>query len=439
MERVLIAARGVVACRLIAHFRREGVETVSVFSEPDVEGLWVEEADYQAYLRGHTVEETYLDPSRIVEAAMDSGCEAIHPGTNFLATRPELADVAVTANVPILGVDPQALLRATDRARVRDAAGKAGLPLVPASGVLEAGDDGVAAGALLGFPLYAVAVAAGLARRVSDASELAEAVAAVRSWAGKLEGDERVYLEREVGAHRLIGTLVLVDHAGTIATLGHSDGTLRDGRFSWLEELGPEVVSHDLSARLHRGATELARRVDFVGIGRVSWMLMPDGAWYFLGFSPRLPTGFSLYEQVFGVDLIETQLRLGEGQPLGWDDVPTVADRFGIQARLLFADPRTGRRDPETLERFEFPEDANVEVGVAEGFECTPHTDPLLGLVTALAQTRQAAVVRLSDALTRAVVEGVHTNLQELVQLLGERDYWLHHVDSQTLVTRLGR
>ncbi len=439
MQRVLIANRGEIARRLIRYYAERGVETVAVFSEPDVEQPWVDEADYAVYLNGDTVAETYRHAVRVVSAALDAGCDIIHPGYCFLADDVGFATNAMNSGVVVVGADHKVLARVSHRDTLRAVAETLGIPLIPASTELALEADGYAEAAQIGVPLLVRAVAGDLVERVDDLEEIPAAVARVRSASELVHGEGRVYLERAVEHLRHCGTLVAADQHGEVAHLGTSEGSLQAGYGTWIEEMGDELVSHELQQRLGQAAVELARALEWVGVGRVRWGLDHDGGWYLLGFSPRLTIGYSLAEQLYDVDLIETQHRVLEGEPLGWEHADTHVGRHAIQLRVLHVDPQDGWSRPEGfVERLVLPEGVCSEVGTAEGQPCTPHTDPLLVKLTVSAPTRHAALVKARAALDELVVEGVSTNRDLLRKVLASEVLWLGEQDVHTLDALLG-
>ncbi len=438
--RVLIANRGEIARRLIRQYREAGVETVSVFSEPDMEQPYVEEADYSAYLNGRTVLETYLDPSRMVAVAMDAGCDAIHPGYCFLAERVEFAEMAMMANLAVIGAEPRALARAVDRFHVRQLASELGIPLIPASDPLPADSDGLSEAAQLGTPLFVKTAAGGPLRRVEHLEAVPEAVAWVRAEAMRWNGDSTVYLERAVDKLRRLGTVVASDRAHGVA-LGTTDGSVEMEGRSWMEEIGDSLVEPDLLQRLNAAAAELVHRLGWVGVARVRWAITPNGGWYLLGVSARLTTGYTLCEQVLGIDLVDLQLRLTYGDPLGFDQRDVSLARHGLQIRVLAVDPARPRQPVDgVIERLELPQGEHIvaEAGTAEGLPCTPDSDPLIAKITVTAPTRQAALVRARAALEQTIIEGVPTNREVLLALLADAEVWQGRVDVQTLPMRLG-
>ena len=440
MERVLIATRGEMAMRLIAHFREKGIETVSVFSEPDVDQPWVEEADYPVYLNGQTVEDTYLNARKVLSAAMDAGCEVIHPGYNFLAERIDFFDMAHVSNVAVIGADPKPLLEMGDALTLRRKAEKLGLPLLPGTDVVPDSSDGLAEGLVLGFPLLVKSAAAGLSQRVNGEAELVAAVASVREWSEKLSDDGRVFLTRIAQRARHVGTVVVGDRMGRVIPLGHLEGSVRAGGHSWLEEFGPGLLSEELSERLIKASVALTRSGRWLGIARVNWAIMGNSA-FLLGFSGRLTTGYSLVEQVLNIDLVEAQISVQHGEVVGFDR-PDEPERYGLQVRILHGDPANGfEREEGEITVLELPEsagDVKVEVGTAEGLLLGPLSDSLIAKITVTAPTRQSAIVRLRAVLEEVKVEGIATNRDALLDALGDSELWAGGVDSGWLVDRLG-
>ncbi len=435
VQRVLIANRGEIARRLIREFKSLGIETVSVFSEPDQGQPWVEEADYSAYLNGRTVAETYLDANRVIGVAMDAGCDAVHPGYCFLAGRLDFAELANQANMAIIGSDPRALARVVDRQSVRRVARELGIPLIPASDPISAEQDPVGIGAQLGFPLFVKTMVGDVIRRVDSLDRLAAVANEVRALGALVSGDSTIVLERAVDKLRACGTVVVADRYGSIVHLGETDGSLQYDFHSWVEEVGEALVGSTLHARLGERSVELARGLGWIGVGKVRWAITPDGGAYLLGFTPRLTTGYELAEQVHGIDLINTQFRVHIGERLGWEQADVKLERHGVQLRIFpFRAGATGAVEGE-IERLVLPtgEHLAVEAGTAEGQPCTEDTDPLLVKITVTGPTRHAALVRARAALEELVIEGVETNREFLLEILAEPSVWRGQYNTHTL------
>lgn len=432
IRRVLIANRGEIARRLIRHYREIGIESVVAFSEADAENEYLDDADYAVYLNGRSVRDTYLSPIRVVSAALDAGCEAIHPGTCFLAEHVDFYAHATNANVAIYGCDPTIIAKVMDRAHIRQVAASLDLPMIPASAPLGSDDDGRAAAAQLGFPLFAKAVAGGALARVESLEHVSEAVREVRKLAAVVTGDPRVYLERAVDDQRHVGVPIVADRHGHVVHLGCLDGSLEVRYHTWVEELGPEVVPA-VAERITAASVALARALGWVGVGKARWAVTPDGGWYLLGFSARLFAGYGLVEEVHGVDLVQTQQMALEGEPVDWDQTDATAQRHGIQLRIHHVRPDDLSRPEGSIERLVLPKGVRCDVGVEANTPMTPDSEPVILKITATAPTRQAALVKARKALDDLVVEGVVTNVPTLRRLFDDREFWEGRYDVRLL------
>ncbi len=419
LRRVLIASRGATARRLIQFYHDLGVETAACFSEPDADLSYLDDADYPVYLGGRSVEETYLSPARVIEAAMDAGCEAIHPGTCFLAEHLGFYQAANTASLAVIGADPKALAQA-DRIHLRRLARDRGIPVLPGSEALVPGDDGIAAAASVGFPLFVKSIRGRVLRRVERMDDLAGALAAVRAESPRQTGERAVYLERAVDGLRQIGVPVVGDRNGNIVALGVAEATLEHGAStSWrtgIEEFGAGITGIDPG--VEAASVDLAKALGWVAVGRVRWAVTGSGGWFLQGFSGRLTSGFDLVEAVHGVDLVETQLRCLMGRHLGWDGEDAAPEKHGIQLRIVHMDLDTGIPTAGTLERLELPEGAIT--GVDEGMALDADTEPIIAKITVVAETRAAAIARARVAIAGVIVEGVPTNVHAIDARLAE-------------------
>lgn len=439
MHRVLLAGRGELTRRLIRTFAEKGVETCTVFSEPEVEAPWVDEADYAVYLNGATVAETYLHAQRLISAAHDAGATVIHPGYCFFAERPDFIAAANAANLRVIAPDRAALERLADRFVVRRVAEQLGIPVIPASPPVPEGEDALEVAASIGLPLYVKAVAGGVVLRVDAYEELAGAIREARRRAALVTGSPAIYLSARVPDVRQIGTTVVREGGDRAYVLGHHDKSVQVGFRTWIEELGPEILPTELSARMTRDARRLVEALQIDGVVRVRWAATHAGAYWLLGVSGRLTTGYTLTEAVYGIDLVDTQIRLSMGEPLGWEGADTAPPKWGVQVRLLHVDPADGLSRPDgVLESLEIPDDVDASVGVAVGQHCTIETEPLIALMTFTGPTRQAALVKAKAALDRVRVEGVATNLTVLQRVLGDQVFWSGRYDVHVVDPHLG-
>jgi acetyl/propionyl-CoA carboxylase alpha subunit len=437
LARILIATRGEIARRLLRYYSAQGLETVLAFSEPEVDLSYMDDADYTVYLNGKTVPETYSDPSRVLSAAIDAGCDVIHPGYCFLAERMDFYQMAAGANMPVIGCIPQVLATISSRMQLREVARSVGIPLIPCSDVLPEGDDGVAYAAQMGFPLFVKAAEADCFERVEALGGLADAVARVRAEAVVQNAPDTVYLERVVESMRQLNTTVVADHHGLCMSLGSSESTIQSGYRKWVEEIGPDTLEPGLRTHLDQWAVALARALNWVSVGVVRWAVTPDGGAYLLGMSARLTTGYSLIEQLHGIDLVDAQFSTLIGKPLEWSQADTAIRKHCVQVRILHVDEQ-GKRPEGVLETLSLPEGPLLEVGCEEGQVCTENTDPLLLKMTVIGETRSEALSLLREALASVVVEGVASNLVQLRYLLAEQGFAEGNFVTSSLMGWLG-
>ena len=421
IRRVLIANRGEIARRLIRHFSDRDIETAVVFSSADAEQSYLDVCDYPVYLPGDSVAETYLHPQRVVSAALDAGCDAVHPGTCFLAEHLGFYEAARAANLPVIGANASVLPHVVNRPRLFELARGLGIPLIPHSASIPADDDGIVPAAQIGTPLFVKAVHGKVMVPALNMDAVGPSVAAARERSLLATGSDEVYVERRVDAARQIGVVVAADSHGTCVSLGITDDSIELHFCTWVEELGA-VVDAELGERLESASVRLAEAVSWVGIGKVRWSVTPSGGWYLLGFSARLTTGFNLVEAVQGVNLLDAQQAALFGEELGWESSPP--GRHGIQARIFHIDPQTSRRPAGTLTELVLPEDLDVDVGVDVGTACDAESEPLVAKLTVTAPTRHAAIVRMGAALQGIRVGGIETNLPLLRTLFSHPDLW---------------
>lgn len=432
VKRVLIANRGEIARRLITFYKGRGIESVVAFSEADAEQDYLDDADYAVYLNGRTVTDTYLSPQRVVSAALDAGCDAVHPGYCFLAEHVDFYAIATAANLGVYGCDPMLIASIMDRKRLRAIAQSLRIPTIPATDPIALDDDGVAGAAQIGFPCFVKGVAGGALARVDQLSDVASAVADVRKLAMVVSGDPAVFIERAVDDQRHIGVTVLGDRTGKVVHLGCMDGSLEVRYHTWVEELGP-TIGGALADRITKASVELAKALKWTGLGKVRWAVTPDGGWYLLGFSARLAKGYSLTEAVFDIDLLQLQAMMVEGEPIPWTQSQTSMGQHAVQIRVHHVEPYELSRPDGVITKLVLPKGVKCDVGVNEGAPCTADSEPLLVKITATGPSRHASLVKARTALEQLVIEGVDTNIPVLKALFDHPSFWDDTYDVRTL------
>jgi len=444
IRKVLIANRGEIAVRVIRACREMGIRTVAIYSEPDRLGLPVLLAD-EAYPIGPAPSrESYLRAEAIVELAVKVGADAIHPGYGFLSERAGFARLCRDAGVTFIGPSPEAIDAMGSKVESRRLMMAAGVPVVP--GGKDALPDLAAAAAFaeqLGYPVMLKASAGGGGkgmRRVVEAAELAGAYRAARSEAGASFGDDSVYLEKYIVDPRHVEIQVLGDLHGRVVSLGERECSLQRRHQKVVEEAPSPVVSPELRRRMGDAAVKAASAVGYSNAGTCEFLLAKDGSFYFLEMNTRLQVEHPVTELVTGIDLVHTQIRIAEGEPLGpaFDDVQPRG--HAVEIRLYAEDPYNRfAPSPGRIVRLRLPEGPGIrnDCGVYEGSEVSIHYDPMLAKLIVWAADRETALNRLERALGELRVEGIRTNVPLFRALLADADFRSGNMDIGMLDRKL--
>jgi 3-methylcrotonyl-CoA carboxylase alpha subunit len=444
LESVLIANRGEIACRVIRTARRLGLRTIAVYSEADQGALHTKLADVAVAVGPAAARESYLNVERILQAARESGAQAIHPGYGFLSENAAFARACREAGVVFVGPPEDAILRMGSKSEARQLMAAAGVPVLP-------GYDGAdqsparleAEAARLKFPLLIKPTAGGGGkgmRIVRSAAEFAEALAGARREALKSFGDERVLLERFVEKGRHVEIQVFADSLGSAVHLFERDCSLQRRHQKVIEEAPAPGLDEVTRGAMGAAAVAAARAVQYQGAGTVEFLF--DGrAFYFLEMNTRLQVEHPVTEMITGLDLVEWQLRVASGEPLPLAQQQICRNGHAVEARLYAEDPERGfLPSTGTLHRLRFADAAEhvrVDSGVREGDEVTVHYDPMLAKVIAWAPDRTGAIDRLRAALEHTEVEGVRTNARFLWEILGADPVRAGDVSTRLLETGL--
>ncbi|GLI25834.1 acetyl/propionyl-CoA carboxylase subuit alpha [Agromyces rhizosphaerae] len=436
---VLVANRGEIAVRVIRTLRRLGIRSVAVYSDADATALHVRAADDAVRIGPAAASESYLVPERIVEAALASGAQAVHPGYGFLSEHAGLARACADAGIVFVGPGERALEVMGDKIRAKRHVEASGVPVVP--GVAEPGldDDAlVAAAPEVGFPLLVKPSAGGGGKGmqvVRSVDELRAELPGVRRVARAAFGDDALLLERYLERPRHIEVQVLADRHGNVIHLGERECSLQRRHQKVIEEAPSPVVDADTRRRLGDAACAAARSVDYVGAGTVEF-LVSDAApdeFFFIEMNTRLQVEHPVTELVTGVDLVEQQLRIPAGEPLALAQDDIAFDGHAIEARVYAESPERGFL-PSTGDvlAYRAPSGPGVRVdsGIDEASVVTAHYDPMLAKVIAHGADRAEALDRLDRALADTVVLGVDTNIAFLRRLLADDAVRAGHLDT---------
>jgi len=427
-DRVLVANRGEIAVRIIRACRELGVETVAVYSDADVDAAHVRLADRAVRLGPAPAAESYLRGDLILEAALATGAQAVHPGYGFLAERASFARATEDAGLVFVGPSSATIAMLGDKVAARRSAAAAGVPILPgtlepfAVGEPDAVEASLVAAERIGFPLLVKAAAGGGGRgmrRVETADDLAAALIAGAAEAKASFGDGTVYLEREIRPARHIEVQLLGDVAGSIVALGERDCSLQRRHQKLVEEAPAPLLTEDERRGLHETAVHAATAVGLVNAATAEFLFDTSRRSWFLEINTRLQVEHGVTELVHDLDIVREQLWIAAGYPLS-DRVIAAATRaarptrHAIEVRLSAEDPARGfAPTPGTVGRWDLPDGPGVRVdtAVGSGSRIAPDYDPLIAKVMVVDEDRDRAIERLARALDETTIGGIQTTL----------------------------
>ena len=394
IRKLLVANRGEIAVRIFGTCRRLGLGTVAVYAEDDAGAFHTRRADEAIPIA------SYLDPAELIRAARESGADGIHPGYGFLAENADFAEAVVAAGLVLVGPSPGAMRAAGDKLEAKRRAREAGVPVV------ESGEP-----EQLGYPLMVKAAAGGGGRGMRIVRSPEELEAALESATREAQsgfGDGRVFAEQYVDRPRHVEIQVLADRHGGIVHLGERECSIQRRHQKVLEESPSPALDPELRAAMGSAAIAFARAVGYENAGTAEFMLAGD-RFFFLELNARLQVEHPVTELVTGLDLVEQQLLLAAGKPLGIES--QEPEGHAVEVRLYAEHPLTFLPQAGRLELLELPDAVRVDAGVEAGDEVPVAYDPLLAKLIARGETREEAFDDLSRALRATRVAGVTTNL----------------------------
>ncbi len=437
-DKILIANRGEIACRVARTARRMGVRTVAVYSDADADALHVEACDEAYRLGPPPPRESYLDGDAIVAIARRSGAQAIHPGYGFLSENEAFAASCARAGVVFIGPPPSAIAAMGSKSAAKRIMGAAGVPLVPGYH----GDEQDASmlareAARIGFPVLIKATAGGGGKGmkiVERDADFAAALASAQREANAAFGDDRVLLERYLTAPRHIEIQVFADTHGNVVHLFERDCSVQRRHQKVLEEAPAPAMTPERRRAMGDSAVAAAKAIGYVGAGTVEFIAEQDGTFYFMEMNTRLQVEHPVTEMITGLDLVEWQLRVAAGEALPLAQSGIAIRGHAIEARIYAEDPERGFLPSiGTLVHLIAPRvgaNVRVDTGVREGDTISPYYDPMIAKLVAYGEDRPAALRRLADALAEFEIAGVATNAAFLSRVVAHDAFASGRIDT---------
>ena len=430
---LLIANRGEIALRVLRTAHRLGLKVVAVYSQADADAAHVRAADQSVAIGGSLPHESYLNIAALIVAARASGADAVHPGYGFLAENADFAQAVIDAGLTWVGPPPAAMRSMGDKAAAKRLMQSAGVPCVPG---YDGADQSVAVlqsqAQAVGFPLMIKATAGGGGRGmrlVESSAEFPAALQRAQSEALAAFGSATVLLERAIREPRHVEIQVFADAHGNVVHLGERDCTVQRRHQKIIEEAPSPAVGPDLRRRMGAMAVAAARAIDYRGAGTIECLVDADGQFYFMEMNTRLQVEHPVTEALTGLDLVEWQLRVADGEPLPLADQAALLERFeagghAIEVRLCAEDPAHDYLPQSgTLLAWGAPPQVRVEHALAPGSVIAPYYDSMMAKLIAHGSDREAARVTLVRALEDTVALGIRTNQGLLLACLGHAEF----------------
>ena len=428
--KILIANRGEIACRVAATARRMGIQTVAVYSDADASAAHVAACDESVYIGGSEPRASYLRGDAILQAARQTGAQAIHPGYGFLAENEGFAQACAEAGIVFIGPPASSIAAMGSKSAAKTLMETAGVPLVPgyhgdnqdAEFLHQQADQ-------IGYPVLIKASAGGGGkgmRIVKSSQEFPDALSSCQREAISSFGDDKVLVERYLTKPRHIEIQVFADAFGNAVYLFERDCSVQRRHQKVVEEAPAPGMTEERRREMGEAAVAAAKAVGYVGAGTVEFIAEPDGRFYFMEMNTRLQVEHPVTEMITGTDLVEWQLRVATGEPLPAEQDELFIEGHAIEARIYAENPEKGFLPSiGTLSHLSFPEhvkfelgDVRVDGGVRQGDTISPFYDPMIAKLIVWAESREQAIARLQQALAQTQVVGVNTNVAFLGRLM---------------------
>ena len=430
IRRVLVANRGEIAVRVIRACRAMGIETVLAASEADGDSMPARMADRVLCIGPAPSAASYLNVGTIVQAALGSGSDAIHPGYGFLSEQPELSKACKDNGLVFIGPGPQHIVAMGDKLAARQAVAGLGISVVPGSGLIEEFSMASDIAEELGYPVLLKAAAGGGGKGMKTVycpddleTVFREAAAEARS----AFGDDRMYLESFVSNARHIEVQVMADRHGGYAHLFERDCSVQRRYQKLIEEAPAPGLSGDLRERLCQAALVITEAICYENAGTVEFILDQDqGSFYFLEMNTRIQVEHPVTEMTTGFDLVQEQIRVAQGEPLSFSQSQVGTRGHAIECRINAEQPLDGfRPSPGRISRWEPPEGTGIRVDshCYAGYIVPPFYDSLLAKLIVTGSTRLEAIARLQRALANFHVSGVDTTIPFLAFIVERADF----------------
>lgn len=429
-SKILIANRGEIALRVIRACREMGIKTAAVYSTADKNALHAQIADEAICIGPPATKDSYINSKAILAACEITGAKAIHPGFGFLSENSAFVRLCDKCGIKWIGPTAAAMDAMGDKANAKKTMIEAQVPVVPGSdGVIGSLDEAREIAAKIGYPVMVKASAGGGGRGiryVDSEDKLEESIAAAKQEAMQFFGNDEVYLEKFIAAPKHIEIQLLADEHGNVVYLGERDCSCQRRNQKVLEESPSVIVTPDMRKRIGEAAVRAAKACGYTNAGTVEFLVDRDGNFYFMEMNARIQVEHPVTEMVTGIDLIKEQIKIADGQVLGFSQEDVHLDGHAIECRVNAEDPAKGFRPcPGKIKSLHMPGGFNVRIDTAvyQGYEIPPYYDSMIAKVIVKGANRTEAIQKMKVALGEFLIEGITTNVDFHLNLLRDSDF----------------
>ncbi|MCY7346088.1 MAG: acetyl-CoA carboxylase biotin carboxylase subunit [Pyrinomonadaceae bacterium] len=428
-RKILIANRGEIACRIIWTCKEMGIKTVAVHSTADKDALHVRYADEAICIGAPPSAQSYLNIPSIISAAEITNVDAIHPGYGFLAESERFARVCEDCNIKFIGPRAEVIGMMGDKVEARRTMKAAGVPILPGSPEpIENADEAIAIAREIGFPVIIKAAAGGGGRGmriVRQAEDLATNLELAQTEALAAFKNGSVYIEKYIERPRHIEIQVLADEHGNVIHLGERECSIQRRHQKLLEEAPSPVITLEQREKMGAVAVKACQEIGYSSAGTFEFLLDEDGSFYFMEMNTRIQVEHPVTEMVTLADIVRNQIRIAEGEELGFSQSDVLIVGHSIECRINAEDPKTFVPSPGKITAFNIPGGPGVRVDTAvyPGYVVPPFYDSMIAKLIVHARTRDLAIARMKRALEMMVVEGIKTTIPLHLKIMNDEKF----------------
>ncbi|MGN0591746.1 MAG: acetyl-CoA carboxylase biotin carboxylase subunit [Ruminococcus sp.] len=424
-QKVLIANRGEIAVRIIRACRELGLQSVTVYSTADRSALHAKIADESVCIGPASTKDSYLNMQALIAACENTGATALHPGFGFLSESAEFAALCQEHGITFVGPSPESIAMLGDKARAKETMKAAGVPVIPGSeGVVRSLEEAKRIAGEIGYPVLVKASAGGGGRgirRVDSEEQMEQQLALAKEEAGKFFGNDEVYLEKLIVGPHHVEIQILADSMGNTVALGERDCSMQRRNQKVIEESPSPLMTPELRAKMQDAAVKAAKACGYCNAGTIEFLVDHQRNFYFMEMNTRIQVEHPVTEFVTGIDLVQMQLRIAQGEALPFTQEDIQVKGHAIECRINAENPELDfRPSPGTIEALHIPGGPGVRIdsAVYQGYTIPPYYDSMIAKLIVHAPTRPEAIMKMRWALAEFIVEGIDTNIDFQLRLL---------------------